>query len=153
MTNLPEAARRQMRRIVSSLTGTAAPIAPLDNIDPPPVTREGQELRRLVAMAAISANVPLEDVPEEFFSVPRTYPEIKAMFSGLVARRAAQRERFPHLEQDFEGYDSDEDSVEIPRNNMSWEGEVLAKGFDKDMVFPPRPPRPPPDEDEDNFVE
>lgn len=142
MTNLPAAARRQMRRIVNSMTGSA-PISPLDNFDPDRVRHSGLGLRRLIQSAAKSANVPFEDVPEEFLSGERTYPEIKAMFSGLIARQAVLRERVP------QGYESDE-TLELSRKDMDWEGEVLPEDWDKGD-FPPRPRRP--DEDEDNFVE
>ena len=132
MTNLPAAARRQMRRIVSSMTGSA-PISPPDEeYDlPDRVRHSGAPLRRIVEIAAKSANVPFGDVPEEFLSGARTYPEIKAMFSGLVSRRAVLRERFP------QGYESDE-TLELPRKDMDYQGEVLAEDWDKD---------------EDNFVE
>lgn len=117
MTNLSTAARRQMRRIVSSLTGTA-PISPLDAFDPDQVGHTGLGLRRLVQVAARSAGVPFEDVPEEFLTAPRTYPEIKAMFSSLVSRQSVLRERFP------QGYESDE-TLELPRRTTDWEGEPL----------------------------
>ena len=126
MTNLPAAARRQMRRIVNSLTGTA-PISPLETFEPNQVTHTGLGLRRLTQAAARSANVPIEDIPEEFFSGERTLPEIKAMFSGLVARQAVLRERFP------QGYESDE-TLELPRKDTDWSGEPLPPNWDE-MYF------------------